>query len=167
MSDADQTALEDFQRRYVQKFSGLKPLGVGPPDRILERFQRDRFSVVGRPDERPEGDQGAAIDAPFNIGYIRCEPGKGHCSHMHDNVEVFIPMTGRWAIEVTGVGTIVAEPWDVVSMPGGSFHSATNVSDETGWMMSINEGVRTARYRIAPEIREEIAAAKTLAEQQA
>lgn len=159
MPDADSAALEAFKRENVQKFSTLKPLEVGPPDRVLERFQRDRFSVIGRPDERPEGDQGAAADTPFNIGYIRCEPGKGHCSHMHDGVEVFIPMSGRWEIEVAGIGVIVAEPWDAVSMPGGTFHSATNISDEAGWMMSVNHGARTARYRIAPEIRAEIAAA--------
>jgi hypothetical protein len=155
---SDPATLEAFKRQYVQQFAELQPLGVGPPDRVLERFQRERYSVVGRPDERPAGDAGAAADTPFNIGYIRCNPGKGHCSHMHDGVEVFIPMSGRWEIEVTGVGTIVAEPFDAVSMPGGTFHSATNVSDEIGWMMSVNHGTRTARYRIAPEVREEIAA---------
>jgi cupin domain len=164
MADIDPSVLEDFERRNVQRFDALKPLGVGPPDRVLERFQRDRFSVVGRPDERPEGDAGAAIEAPFNVGYIRCDPGKGHCSHMHDGVEVFIPMTGRWRIDVTGVGVITAGPFDVVSMPGGTFHSATNISDEPGWMMSINHGTRTARYRIAPEIRAEIAAATAQAD---
>src|ERR1044072_6129635 len=68
-----ETDLAEFMRRNVQKFADLKPLEVGPPDRVLERFQRDRFSVIGRPDERPNGDQGANLGAPFNIGYIRCE----------------------------------------------------------------------------------------------
>jgi quercetin dioxygenase-like cupin family protein len=152
--------LDAFIRQNVQRFSELKPLEVGPPDRVLERFQRDRFSVIGRPDERPDGDQGANLTTPFNIGYIRCEPGKGHCSHSHPDVEVFIPMSGRWRIEVTGVGEIIAEPFDAVSMPGGTFHSAVNISDEPAWMMSVNDGTRTARYAIAPEVREEILRAK-------
>jgi quercetin dioxygenase-like cupin family protein len=155
--------LDAFIRQNVQRFGELKPLEVGPPDRVLERFQRDRFSVIGRPDERPDGDQGANLSTPFNIGYIRCEPGKGHCSHSHPDVEVFIPMSGRWRIEVTGVGEIIAEPFDAVSMPGGTFHSATNISDRPAWMMSVNEGTRTARYTIAPEIREEILRAKEAA----
>jgi quercetin dioxygenase-like cupin family protein len=156
-------ALADFKRRNVQKFADLKPLGVGPPDRVLERFQRDRFSVIGRPDERPDGDQGANLTTPFNIGYIRCEPGKGHCSHSHPGVEIFIPLSGRWRIEITGVGEIIADAWDAVSMPGDTFHSATNISDEPAWMMSVNDGTQTARYAIAPEVREEILRAKEAA----
>lgn len=155
----DSETLEAFERANVLKFKDMKPLKVGPPDRVLERFQRDRFSVVGRPDERPEGDGGVARDTPFNIGYIRCDPGKGHCTHSHPEVEVFIPMSGRWAIDVEGVGRIIAEPWDVVSMPGATFHSATNISDEVGWMMSVNDGTRTAAYQVAPAILAEIAEA--------
>jgi len=88
--------------------------------------------------------------------YIRCEPGKGHCMHRHPAVEVFIPMSGLWEIEIVGVGKITAEPWDVVSMPGGTFHAATNISDEPAYMMSVNNGTKTAAYTIAPEIIAEI-----------
>jgi quercetin dioxygenase-like cupin family protein len=148
----------EFARRFMQRFKELKPLKVGPPDRRLERFQRDRFSVVGRPDERPEGDSGVALDTGFNIGYIRCEPGKGHCSHAHPDYEVFIPMSGRWKISIETVGEVFAEAWDVVAVPGGLFHSAVNVGDAPAWMMSVNAGNMTAGYEIAPEIEAELAA---------
>jgi len=156
MAEVDRQVLHSFVQQNVQKFAELKPLVVGPPDRMIERFQRERYSLVGRPDERPEGDQGVAIDPGFNIGYIRCEPGKGHCMHSHPAVEIFIPMSGLWEIEVGGVGTITAGPWDVVSMPGGTFHAATNIGDEVGYMMSVNNGTKTAPYTIAPEIIAEI-----------
>jgi quercetin dioxygenase-like cupin family protein len=150
--------MEDFVRRFITRFAQLKPLKVGPPDRRLARFERDRYSVVGRPDERPEGDTGIAVDTGFNIGYIRCEPGKGHCSHSHPDFEVFIPMSGRWRISIEGIGDVIAEPWDVIAVPPGSFHSTVNVSDGEGYMMSVNAGNMTAGFKIAPEIQAELAA---------
>lgn len=148
---------EEFAARFIQRFAALKPLAVGPPDRKLPRFQRDRFSVVGRPDERPEGDAGVALNAGFNIGYIRCDAGKGHCSHSHPDFEVFIPLSGRWLISIEGTGDVIAEPWDVVAVPGGIFHSAVNIGSGEGYMMSVNAGDMTAGYRIAPEIERELA----------
>jgi mannose-6-phosphate isomerase-like protein (cupin superfamily) len=154
--DIPKDAME-FAARFVQKFADLKPLTVGPPDRKLARFQRERYSVVGRPDERPKGDSGVALNAGFNIGYIRCESGKGHCSHSHPDFEVFIPMSGRWAISIEGTGDIIAEPWDVVAVPGGVFHSAVNISSDVGYMMSVNAGDMTAGYKIAPDVERELA----------
>lgn len=148
---------EEFADRFIQRFKELRPLAVGPPDRRLARFQRDRFSVVGRPDERPRGDRGVALNAGFNIGYIRCDSGKGHCSHSHPDFEVFIPMSGRWKITIEGVGDVFAEAWDVVAVPGGLFHSAVNVGEGEAYMMSVNAGEMTAAYRIAPEIEAELA----------
>jgi quercetin dioxygenase-like cupin family protein len=152
--------VEDFKSRYVQKFTELKELKVGPPDRWVERYKRQRFSVVGRPDERPDGDKGVAMGTDFNIGYMGCEPGKGHCCHAHPGVEVFIVMSGKWEIDVRGVGKIIAEPWDVVSMPPNSFHSATNISDQMAFIMSVNDGTKTAPYTIPADVLAEIAAAK-------
>ena len=117
MNIAGPENIEDFVRRFIQRFAELKPLEVGPPDRRLARFERDRYSVVGRPDERPEGDTGIAVDTGFNIGYIRCDSGKGHCSHSHPDFEVFIPMFGRWRISIEGIGDVIAEPWDVIAVP--------------------------------------------------
>jgi len=148
---------QEFESQFIQRFKDLQAFKVGPPDRRLPRFERDRFSVVGRPDERPEGDPGLALNTGFNIGYIRCAPGKGHCSHSHPDSEVFIPMSGRWKITLEGVGDVFAEAWDVVAVPGGLFHSAVNVGDGDAYMMSVNAGQMTAGYRIAPEIEAELA----------
>jgi quercetin dioxygenase-like cupin family protein len=157
MEDADSSGnVEGFARRFVQRFAKLKPLKAGPPDRRLARFERDRYSVVGRPDERPEGDTGVALDTGFNIGYIRCDSGKGHCSHSHPDFEVFIPMSGRWRISIEGIGDVIADPWDVIAVPPGSFHSAVNIGDSEGYMMSVNAGNMTAGFKIAPEVQAEL-----------
>jgi quercetin dioxygenase-like cupin family protein len=156
----DKSKLAAFVRENVQRFSELSPLKVGPPDRVLPEYERDRFSVVGRPDERPDGDRGVALNPGFNIGYIRCAPGKGHCSHSHPDVEIFIPMSGRWEIKIEDLGSFIAEPWDVVVIPGDVFHSATNVSDAAAYIMSVNAGTMTAGYTIAPAVLEKIKAAR-------
>src|ERR1700722_1776047 len=87
---------------HVVRFDELQPLTKNPADTFLPRYRRERFSVVGRADERRAGEPGISIDAAVNFGFIRCAPGTGNCSHKHPNWEIFIPLSGRWRLVLEG-----------------------------------------------------------------
>jgi mannose-6-phosphate isomerase-like protein (cupin superfamily) len=149
-------------KSHVIRFDELKPLAASPADVILTQYQRQRFSVIGRPDEREPGSPGSLINAKVNFGYIRCAGGKGNCSHKHPNWEIFIPMSGRWRLTLEGgvldEGSHVLElgPWDVIVIPGDTFHEALNISDADACMMSLNPGNEAAAYTVHPHIIEAI-----------
>lgn len=155
--------LEEFQRRYVVRFDALKAADGAPPDAQLERFNRERFMVLGRNSERRPGEPGPDIEAGINLAYVRCEPGKGFCAHKHPGWEIFVPLSGRWRISIDGQADVEIEAWDAVAVPGDTFHAAMNISAEKAVMMSINPGSDTARFAIAPDILAEIQAAKAAA----
>ena len=149
--------IEEFERRYVVRFADLEPAKGAPPDARLPRFARERFMLLGRRSERRQDDPGPDIDAGVNLAYVRCLPGKGFCAHKHPSWEIFVPMTGRWRIEAED-GAVEIGPWDAVMVEGDIFHSAENIDEAPGVMMSINPGTDTASYTIAPEILAELGA---------
>lgn len=153
--------MSDDAQATVVRFKELEPLRKHPADTRLERYRRERYSVIGRPDERAPGTPGAIAGVEVNFGYMVCTPGKGNCSHHHPQWEIFIPLTGRWRLvleggELEGRQTLELGRWDMIIVPPDTFHEATNISDEDGWMMSINPGVKGAPYTIHPEVVEEL-----------
>ena len=129
-----------------------------PRDMLLPRFERDRFSVIGRPAEGSTKGTALGDVKAFSIVYLRCEPGTGIGSHAHASAEVFVVMSGQWEMDVEGTKTIV-NPFDVISVPPDLFHAATNVSDQTAVMMAINEGQTGTPIRLDPALLAELAAA--------
>jgi quercetin dioxygenase-like cupin family protein len=129
-----------------------------PRDMLLPRFERTRYSVIGRPGEGSTTGTGLADVKAFSVVYLRCEPGKGLASHAHQSTEVFIIMSGKWELDVQGTKTIL-EPWDVVSVTPDVLHGARNISDAPAYIMAINEGQTGAPIRLDPEILAEIRAA--------
>jgi oxalate decarboxylase/phosphoglucose isomerase-like protein (cupin superfamily) len=153
--------VEPWRTTQVIRFGELSALRSAPPDVVLPRYRRERFSVIGRANERPPGDAGAAVKANVNFGYIRCLPGTGNCSHRHPNWEIFIPMSGRWRLILQGgeldePGELMLEPWDVIVIPGNTFHEATNVSDAEACLLSLNPGSKGASYALHPSVIEEL-----------
>jgi len=132
-----------------------------PADMALERFQRHRYSVVGRPAEKTSTGKGPGEVKDFSVVYLSCEPGKGVGTHAHSNAEVFIPMTGRWRVNISGETDQEGElgPWDVISIPPDVMHGIVNISDEEGWLLAINAGGGTAKSYWHPKLIEEIRAA--------
>jgi mannose-6-phosphate isomerase-like protein (cupin superfamily) len=126
-----------------------------PRDMLLERFERDRFSVVGRPGEGSSSDKASgAIDA-FSVVYARCEPGKGIAAHAHDSSEVFIILSSSWEVSCGDSRTQI-EPFDVISVPPGAMHGLVNIGTETGLVMAINEGKAGVAIQLDPAILAEL-----------
>jgi quercetin dioxygenase-like cupin family protein len=152
---------EPWAKTHVIRFDELSALRSGPPDVLLPRYQRERFSVIGRANERQPDEPGVAVNANVNFGYIRCEPGTGNCSHKHPNWEIFIPMSGLWRLTIEGGpleqrGELLLEPWDVIILPGDTFHEATNVSESVACLLSLNPGSKGASYALHPTVIDEL-----------
>jgi mannose-6-phosphate isomerase-like protein (cupin superfamily) len=148
--------LREFTERYVVRAKALQPVPGAPPDARLPRFKRDRFMVLGRDSERRAGDTGPVLKTGINLGYARCEPGKGFCSHKHPDWEIFVVLSGHWKITIADDTEVTVGPLDVVAVPGDIFHAAVNIGQDEGYMMSINMGTDTADYALHPAILEEL-----------
>jgi len=111
---------------HVLRFRDLagRESSYRPIDMLLSRFERDRYSVIGRPTEqsgpRTPLDE---LDA-FNVTYLKCAPGKGIGTHAHATPEVFIVMTGKWSITlgVDAEQESIVEPWDIIAVPSSFGH---------------------------------------------
>jgi quercetin dioxygenase-like cupin family protein len=156
--------LAEFTQRYVVRFDALEPAKTAPPDVILERFQRERFMVLGRKSERRPEEMGCDLDTGINLAYVRCEPGKGFCAHAHSGWEIFVPMNGTWRVQIEGRDDIEIGAWDAVIVPGDLLHAATNISQERAVLLGINPGNDTASFTLSPEVAREIAEARATAE---
>lgn len=150
--------LEDCVVRFGELAAHESP--YHPLDMQLPRYDRKRYSVIGRPSEQAGAVASGRQVKEFSVVYIRCEPGKGIGAHGHATSEVFIVMSGRWKITGGAAGEHEVElgPWDVISVPPDLMHGAVNVSDEDGWLMAINAGQAGAKITWAPELLAELRA---------
>ena len=128
----------------VALWKDMKPNPQMFVDTRLSEHERDLYSIIGPgvsedPDTKP-----AITDAQdFNMAYIGAEPGKGAALHSHPTVEVFIPVTGSWAIywnEGDAQEEVVIGPLDCISVPPGVLRGFRNAGDEHAYMIGIVGG---------------------------
>jgi len=157
-SDAEAIDLEDCVVRFRDLGAHESPFH--PFDMQLDRFDRKRFSVIGRPAEQAGATKSTHQVKEFSVVYLSCEPGKGIGAHGHATPEVFIVLSGRWKLTLGAdeERSTILEPFDVISVPPDAMHGAVNVSDGTAWLMAINAGHAGAKIRWAPKLVEEIRA---------
>ena len=75
----------------------------------------------------------------FSVTYVGADPGKGAALHAHETIEVFIPLTGRWAAYWGEAGDKEIEigPFDVISFPPGCYRGFRNIGDTHAMRMAI------------------------------
>tara|TARA_B100001105_G_C22331050_1_gene416955 strand:+ start:300 stop:836 length:537 start_codon:yes stop_codon:yes gene_type:complete len=129
-----------------------------PIDMALSRYDRQRFSIIGRPTEAATDAKSLNRIKGFNLVYVRCEPQKGIGLHKHETPEIFIPMSGCWEIGLgdDGESSVSLEPWDVLNVPSNLMHSATNVADEAAFLMVISTDQQGPEIFWDPKIIQEI-----------
>ena len=149
--------LEDCVLRF--RDLGARRATYRPADMALARYRRERYSVVGRPREGTSTGGGTAADTGFSIVYLRCEPGCGVALHGHATPEVFIPMSGRWAVVFDDGRRLELAPFDVITVPPDVMHGLENLSDEPAMVMAINPGHAGAEIRFPEALVAEIRAA--------
>ena len=93
-----QVSMGEMQER-VARFQELRPSKQAFVDTRIPEHVRDIYNVIGQgvtedPDLKP------AITAVegFNVTYVGAESGKGAALHSHSTVEVFIALSGQWAV---------------------------------------------------------------------
>src|SRR5919205_96719 len=124
---------EEMMKR-VAYFKDLRGSKGGLPDSELPECERELINVIGFQPPESDGDgvspvgsdaaarPAIAISEGFNLGYVRCKPGRGPLMHNHDTNETFIPMTGRWRCawnEGEAIEYVDLDPYDVISFPPG------------------------------------------------
>ena len=87
----------------------------------------------------------------------RAAPGKRAALHSHTTVEVFIPLSGEWAITWgdKGENEIVLGPWDTISIPPGVMRGFRNVSKEEAYLLALVGGQDAGRVTWPPEVLEQ------------
>jgi mannose-6-phosphate isomerase-like protein (cupin superfamily) len=150
---------EKMLAERVARFSNLKPTRKAFLDSIVEGHERDICQIIGPGVNEDPAHRPAITDHPdFSLGLIRAEPGHGASLHIHDTVEVFMPLKGRWKIFWGTDETsrfVILEPWDVASCPPHVMRGFRNVGDEEGLLFVIvggtNPGNVDWRYDVLEE----------------
>ncbi len=145
----------DDMRKRIARFKDLKPISRGFLDTVIPEHARDVFNVIGRGvTEDPSGAPAIADARDFNVTYVRAEPGNGAALHDHLTVEVFIPLTGRFAIiwGDHGEHEVELEPFDVISVPPGVMRGFRNVHHEAAYLLAIQGGADPGRVTYADQV---------------
>jgi quercetin dioxygenase-like cupin family protein len=137
-------SLDDMQK-HVARFHDLVPLKMAFVDTVIPGYEREILSVIGRAVvESAESKPPIPALGAFNLAYVRSKPGARGALHAHPTVEIFIPMTGRWAV-IWGTGAdfeqtanqIELGPGDVISVPPGVMRCFKNIHTEEAVLMAI------------------------------
>lgn len=140
---------EEMMQRIVRFGELTRPENAVPLmfiDSVLPGHQRMNWAVIGdTASENPNFQP--AITAPhrFQIGVFMCPPGAGPAWHTHDYIELFMPLGGQWRFH-WGSGSDGAEdgfadlnPFDMISMPPGTWRSFENIADTPAFCFAVLE----------------------------
>jgi mannose-6-phosphate isomerase-like protein (cupin superfamily) len=114
----------------------------------LPGLQRDIYSIIGAGVSESEKTQPAIVDSTgFNVAYVGAEPGNASGLHSHEEVEVFIPISGQWSVfwnEEDEREQVELGPMDCISVPGGVMRAFRNIGTEYGYLLVIIGGTENA-----------------------
>ena len=130
------------------RFRDLKPSREAFVDTRIPEHERDIFNVIGGGvTEDPTLAPAISAVEGFNLTYIGADPGKGAALHAHPTVEVFVALTGRWAVYwgEDGDQEIELDGLDRVSVPVGVMRGFRNISAEHAYLMAILGGTDPGR----------------------
>lgn len=104
-------------------------------------MQRDIYSIIGPGVSENSGTQPAIVDSTgFNVAYVGAAPGNASGLHSHEEVEVFIPISGTWSLfwnEGDAREQVVLGPMDCISVPGGVMRAFRNIGSEYAHLLVI------------------------------
>ena len=134
-------SMADMERN-IARFRSLTSTSQSFIDTFIPGHEREIFQIIGTgPLEDPNTK--AAIPAQdFHVAIIRADPGKGAALHSHLTQEVFMPLTGKWAISwgPQGEKEVVLEPFDTISVPIHVMRSFRNAGTESGLLLALVGG---------------------------
>lgn len=145
----------DQMLERTARFRALEPSKQAFVDTRIPEHERDIFNVIGEGvTEDPSLKPAITAVEGFNVTYVGADPGKGAALHAHTTVEVFIAMSGRWAVYWgdDGENEIALDPWDVISVPVGVMRGFRNIGDSHGYLMAILGGTDAGRVSWAESV---------------
>ena len=134
---------KDDMLERTARFADLTPSKQAFVDTRLPEHAREIYNVIGRGVTEDPALAPAITDArDFNLTYVGADPGKGAALHAHPTVEVFVAMSGRWAVYWgdDGETEIELDTFDAVSVPPGVMRGFRNIGDGHGYLMAILGG---------------------------
>ena len=149
-----QVSREEMLSRTA-RFDELRPSPVAFVDTKIPGHERDIFNVIGMGvTEDAALEPAIAAVEGFNLTYVGAEPGKGAALHSHTTVEVFIAMSGKWAIfwGDEGENEVTLDQWDVVSVPVGVMRGFKNVGSEHAYLMAVLGGTDAGKVAWAESV---------------
>jgi mannose-6-phosphate isomerase-like protein (cupin superfamily) len=140
LTDIDFTV--DEMMKHVARFKEQKSTSKSFIDTRIPGHERDIFSIIGAgvledPELKP------SIPAEdFHLSVVKAEPGKGASLHSHLTQEVFMPLSGRWAIfwGPQGGREVILEQYDVISVPTHVMRGFRNAGEQTALLLAVVGG---------------------------
>ena len=148
---------KDEMLKRVARFKALRPSHQAFVDSRIPGHEREIFNVIGRGVTEDASLAPAITDAQnFNVTLVHAAPGKGAALHSHPTVEVFIPLSGEWAIYWgdNGENELPLGQWDTISVPPGVMRGFRNAGSEGGYLMAILGGSDAGKVTWAPAVLE-------------
>jgi mannose-6-phosphate isomerase-like protein (cupin superfamily) len=140
LTDIDFTVEE--MTKHVARFKEQKSTSKSFIDTRIPGHERDIFSIIGAgvledPELRP-----SIPAADFHLSIVKAEPGKGASLHSHLTQEVFMPLSGRWAIfwGPKGGREVILDPYDVISVPTHVMRGFRNAGEQTALLLAVVGG---------------------------
>lgn len=135
----------------VIRFSRVKPDWLISPNCKLPGHERANFiyvgsgsyvgsgQILGRSDQAPSN---AVPGEHFSVVILLCEPGKGAPLHAHTTEEMFVALSGRWAVYWgdEAQNEVFLDCWDAVWIPAPVMRGFRNVGTEHAYLLSIIGG---------------------------
>jgi uncharacterized RmlC-like cupin family protein len=141
----------------VARYDALKASKEAFVDSLVPGHEREIINVIGHGVTEDAGLSPAITDAQdFHLTLIRAEPGKGAALHSHKTLEVFMALSGSWAVfwGDQGEQEIVLEQWDTISVPVGVMRGFRNAGKEYALLMSVLGGTDPGRVTWASQVLE-------------
>ena len=159
---------QDFSKEHmlsarVARFKDRNPTKKMFVDCAVDGHEREiSMVIVPGVNEDPAHNPAITDYKDFSVGMIEAKPGNGASLHIHDTIEVFMPLKGNWGIYwLDNEGNeqeAVLEPWDVVSVPPGCWRGFRNRGDDEGVLFAINGGTDSGRVKWPQEMLDAAAA---------
>lgn len=116
-------------------------------DSFLPGHHRLNYAVIGdTASENPDYEVMLKQPHKFQIGMFKAMPnGNGPAFHVHEYIEVFLPLEGKWRFywgndpEAEPEGEVILEKWDLISFPPKLWRGFENISDEPAWCFAVLE----------------------------
>jgi mannose-6-phosphate isomerase-like protein (cupin superfamily) len=147
----------DALRARVARFKDLKSSSEAFVDTRIPEYNREIYNVIGRGVTEDAGLQPAISDnRDFNLTIMKSDPGKGSSLHDHQTIEVFVVLSGRWAIGLgdDGEHEIILDPFDIFSVPPGVMRSVKNAGTEPAYIIAVLGGTDPGQVRWSKHINE-------------